>query len=77
MPKKDIHVIPHGAGWATKKEGAERAGSVRTTQRDAIDAAVAQAKRERVDVVVHGRDGKIRDSDSYGNDPFPPRDRKH
>jgi hypothetical protein len=35
-----------------------------------------QALRERVEVVIHGRNGKIRDSDSYGNDPFPPRDRR-
>lgn len=77
MAKKDIHVVPHGSGWATKKEGAHRAGTVAKTQRTAIEAAVTQAKRECVEVVIHGRDGKIRDSDSYGNDPFPPRDGKH
>jgi hypothetical protein len=27
--------------------------------------------------VIHRRDGTIRDSDSYGNDPNPPRDTKH
>ncbi len=75
--KRDIHVVPRGDSWATKKEGAARAGTVTETQSAAIDAAVAQAKRERVEVVIHGRDGKIRDSDSYGNDPFPPRDKKH
>jgi hypothetical protein len=74
--KRDIHVVPHADGWATKKEGSNRAGTVERTQGKAIDAAVAQAKRERVEVVIHGRDGKIRDSDSYGNDPFPPRDNK-
>jgi hypothetical protein len=30
-----------------------------------------------VEVVTHGRDGKIRDSDSFGHDPHPPKDRKH
>jgi hypothetical protein len=75
--KRDIHVVPHDAGWATKKEGAERAGTVAQTQAEAIEAARGQAKREGVEVVIHGRDGKIRDSDSYGSDPFPPRDRKH
>ena len=77
MTKKDIHVVPRGSGLATKKEGADRAGTVTKTRREAIDAAGKQAKRERVEVVIHGRDGKIRDSDSFGNDPFPPRDRKH
>ena len=42
---------------------------------------VWQVKREGSQraskVVIHGRDGKIRDKDSYGNDPIPPRDRKY
>ena len=31
------------------------------------------------EAVIHGRDGKIRDSDTVppGNDPMPPRDKKH
>lgn len=76
MPKRDIHVVKHEKGWATKKEGSERAGSVSPTQREAIDKAREQAKREKTEVVIHGRDGRIRDSDSYGNDPNPPKDRK-
>lgn len=77
MKKKDIHVVPHKDGWATKKEGAQRAGKVADTQRAAIDRAREQAKRERVEVVIHRKDGTIRDSDSYGNDPNPPKDKKH
>ena len=34
-----------------------------------------QAKRDRIEVVTHGKDGRIRDSVSYGRDPMPPRDR--
>lgn len=75
--KRDIHVVPHADGWATRKEGANRAGTVTPTQGEAIDAAREQAKRERVEVVIHRRDGTIRDSDSYGNDPMPPRDKKN
>ena len=60
-----------------KKEGADRAGSVHDTKADAVEQAREQARRERVDVIIHGRNGKIQDSDSYGNDPFPPRDKKH
>ena len=77
MTKKDIHVVPHPDGWATKKEGAQRAGTVTGTQAKAIDAAREQAKRERVEVVIHRKDGRIRDSDSYGRDPNPPKDKKH
>lgn len=74
MTKRDIHVVPHEDGWATKKEGAERAGHVTDTQAEAIEKARDQARRENVEVVIHRRDGSIRDSDSYGNDPYPPKD---
>jgi uncharacterized protein YdaT len=76
MSKKDIHVVQRPNGWATLKEGASRVGSIQPTQSKAIERARDQAQRERVEVVIHGRDGKIRDSDSYGKDPFPPRDTK-
>ncbi len=76
--KKDIHIVPHSKeGWATKKEGATRAGSLHRTQGAAIERGREQAKRDKVEVVIHRPDGRIRDSDSYGNDPIPPRDKKH
>lgn len=75
--KKDIHLVPHGDEWATRTEGATRIGSKHPTQADAIEQARDQAIRERVDVVIHRPDGRIRDSDSYGSDPNPPRDKKH
>ncbi len=74
--KRDIHVIPHSDGWATRKENTDRAGVVTDTQGEAIARAREQARREHVEVVIHRRDGTIRDSDSYGPDPFPPRDKK-
>jgi len=77
MKKRDIHVTPRkGGGWQTKREGAGRAGGLYDTQAQAIERARNQAKRERVEVVIHGKDGRIRDSDSYGRDPNPPKDRK-
>lgn len=39
MTKKDIHVVPHESGWATRKEGAGRAGVVVDTQKEAIGRA--------------------------------------
>jgi uncharacterized protein YdaT len=75
--KRDIHVVPHNDGWATRKEGAGRVGSTADTQQQAIERAREQAQREKVEVVIHRPDGRIRDSDSYGNDPNPPKDKKH
>jgi hypothetical protein len=77
MVKRDIHVVPHPDGWAVRKEGADRASSVHRTQEKALDQARHQGRQEHVEVVTHGADGKIRDSDSYGPDPCPPKDRRH
>lgn len=76
--KKDIHVVPHpNGGWATRREAADRVSSRHPTQVAAIDSARKRAISERVEVIIHDRKGRIRDSDSYGNDPNPPRDRKN
>lgn len=78
MGKRDKHVTPHPAGgWQVKTEGAERAGSLHRTQQEAIERARESAKREKVEVVIHRPDGTIRDSDSYGKDPNPPKDKKY
>lgn len=77
MVKKDVHVVRHGDGWATKTEGASRVGVKTDTQKEAIGRAVVKAKRDHVEVVIHGKDGKIRDSNSYGNDPKSSKDSKH
>jgi len=70
---KRIHVVPHGDGWGARREGASRVGSVHGTQAGAAEAARTTAMRERGEVIIHRPDGRIRDSDSYGNDPFPPK----
>ena len=71
--KSNIHVVPRGDGWAVVREGAERDSSHHDTQADAIDAARRTAERERLELFIHRPDGRIRDRDSYGSDPFPPR----
>ena len=71
---KRIHVVPHGSGWATRREGATRVGSTHNTQdtqADATQAARSAAVRERGEVIIHRPDGRIRDANSYGNDPIP------
>lgn len=78
MPeKKNVHVVPHpDGGWAARREQSERAISRHPTQAEAIGRAREVARNSGVEVVIHRPDGRIRDSDSHGRDPFPPRDRK-
>ena len=73
MSKKNQHVVPHAGGWAVRGAGNSRATSVHDTQRGAIDAARGIAQNQHSELLIHGRNGQIRDRDSYGGDPFPPR----
>lgn len=74
---KNQHVVPADGEWGVRGEGNDRLTSRHDTQADAIDAARDIARNQRSEVVIHRPDGRIRDKDSYGNDPLPPRDRKH
>jgi uncharacterized protein YdaT len=74
---KNQHVVPHPDGWAVKGAGNTKSTSIHPTQKEAIERARDIAINQESEVVIHGRDGKIRDKDSYGNDPFPPKDKKH
>lgn len=69
MGGKGVHVVPHGDDWAVKKEGNERPSSVHDTQEQAWEAGIEAAKKEKSEASLHGKDGRIREKNSYGNDP--------
>ena len=73
---KNQHVVKHPDGWAVKGAGNSKATRVTNTQREAIDIAQDIARNQESDTKVHGRDGKIRAGNSYGNAPHPPKDKK-
>jgi hypothetical protein len=73
--RKNQHVVPHDSEWAVREEGRNRVNSVHKTQKEAIEIASGIARDCGGDLIVHGRDGRIRDRDSYGSDPYPPKDR--
>ncbi len=67
------HVVPHQGGWAVKGAGNDKATRVLPTQREAIDEVRGIARNQESELLIHGRDGRIRERDSYGSDPYPPR----
>lgn len=73
MGRRDQHVVPHEDGWAVRGAGSQRASSIHRTQAEAIDCGREIARNQRTELFIHGRDGRIRDRDSHGRDPFPPR----
>ena len=73
---KNQHVTPKGDKWQVKGAGNQKATKLFNTQKEAIDYAKNIAKNQRSEVVIHRPNGTIRDKDSYGNDPCPPKDTK-
>lgn len=74
--KQNIHVVQHGVGWGTLCEGGPRASQVYGIQTQAIQAGRQMARQGQVELLIHGRDGRILARDTYGNDPYPPKDGK-
>ena len=78
MAKKNQHVVPvSGKGWGVRGAGNDKLTAITDTQAKAIEIAREIAINQQSEVVIHGRDGRIRDKDSYGPDPHPPKDTKH
>jgi hypothetical protein len=70
---KNQHIVPTGNGWGVRGEGNSRLTVVKPTQREAIEAGREIARNQGSELITHGRDGRIRERDSYGNDPYPPK----
>jgi hypothetical protein len=74
MPKgKNQHIVPHADGWAVKGSGNSKATSVATTKQKAFELGRKIASNQGSELIIHGKDGKIQESNSYGSDPFPPK----
>lgn len=75
MANKHIVRLKNG-NWGIKNKGNPTPIYQSKTQAASIKKGVILAKKSHTELVIHGVDGKIRDKDSYGNDPHPPRDKK-
>lgn len=73
MSKPGQHVVPNGNKWRVRKSGSSKASGVFSTQQAAIKEATKIAKNQGTEVYIHGRDGRIRERNSYGGDPHPPK----
>jgi hypothetical protein len=76
----NIHVVPvkdHRKQFVLKEEGNPHPLSRRGTQAETIEKGIPKAKANESELIIHRMNGQFRDSDSYGNDPNPPKDKKH
>lgn len=71
---RDTHrVTPRGNDWQVKRDGDKRPSHVVPTQKQAIDIARQISINQGTELQIHDRHGQIRQSDSHGNDPYPPK----
>lgn len=70
---QNYHVTRRSSGYAVVGAGNQRASSLHATQAAAIAAAKPLAQQAGGELRIHGADNKIRESWSYGSDPFPPK----
>ncbi len=76
MPKNQYHLVPdHNGGWKIIKSGAKKASNHFDTKKEALKRARELSKKYKAELKIHDKHGRIRQSDSHGNDPYPPRDR--
>ncbi|WP_438491220.1 DUF2188 domain-containing protein [Paenibacillus sp. IHBB 3054] len=70
--KHNIHTTPGKNGGWDNQQGGEKLSHHRTKE-EAEKAGKKEAKKAHIEQKIHNKDGKISDSISYGNDPFPPK----
>lgn len=66
MARKNQHVVPNDGGWAIKGSGSKKATRVFSTQEQAIKAGRDIARRQGSELLIHGKDGRIREKNTYG-----------
>jgi len=66
-------VVPHNGSWAIRGAGNSRVTVTTSTQDEAIDIAREIARNQQSELFIHRPNGQIRDRNSYGNDPHPPK----
>ena len=68
-----VHTVPHGDGWANRREGSKKVSRAFGTKAEAQAAGRETAERERTEHLIHKKDGTIGERNSYGSDPYPPK----
>lgn len=69
MSKNDVHTVPHGDGWANRREGATRVSNTAPTKAEAQATGRKMAQKAKVEHHIHKKDGTVGERNSYGHDP--------
>ncbi len=77
--QKNVHVTYHkeDKNWRVQSEGTARAAGVFNTKTEALEVGHDVAQNKNGELFIHNQDGKISNRNSFGNDPNPPKDKRH
>ena len=74
---KDQHIVPAGPDWGIRGSNNTKLTAIFPNKTEALQVGKQIAINQKSELVIHGRDGRIQDKDSFGKDPNPPKDKKH
>ena len=73
MANKNQHVVPHPQGWAVKERVTRKLRLSTRPSGKRLAAAREIAHNQGSELLIHGVNGRIRERNTYGNDPYPPK----
>lgn len=74
--KRNQYVVPTKDGWGVRGEGSSKLTAITKTKLEALAIGINIAKNQQSELIILGKNGKIQNKNSYGSDPYPPKDRK-
>ena len=74
---KNQYVVPTEDGWGVRGEGNSKITVKTDTKAEALKLGTQIAKNQQSELTILKKNGRIQNKNSFGNDPFPPRDKKH
>jgi hypothetical protein len=77
MADKDVFVVPAGENWGVRRPNKNKLSKKFDTKNEAIEYGKELAKKDKSELTILKKDGKIQNKNSYGNDPYPPKDKKY
>lgn len=76
MSRKQIHTSGNRKNGYKNTINGKQIGKTYKTKKEAVNNGKNESKKIEGEHIIHSQDGKFQYSNSYGNDPCPPKDKK-
>lgn len=74
--KNQVRLSPTEKWWKVHSAGSKKAYRNVSTKAEAMKIATDVAKNKKAELIIQKKDWTIQNTNSFGNDPMPPRDTK-